>query len=171
MFRGMIDEAKAAANELIARVATRVAIGVVFLVAIGFAVAALTMQLVARYGAINASWMIAAAFAVLGLIGLIAAKVHDSRQDVRKVEEEQKAEAAAPTMAEATTTAAMQLPLALVGSLLTTTGGFISPLTVLRFLARNKALVAFGGILAVLLWPQPHAGGDAAHDAVAEPAE
>ena len=50
MFSGMIDEAKAAVQELLARVATRAAIGVVFMIAIGFAIAALTMQLVDRFG-------------------------------------------------------------------------------------------------------------------------
>jgi len=170
VFAGIIDDAKAAVHELIARVATRAAIGIVFLIAIGFAVAALTMQLVERFGAVTATWIVAAAFAVLGLIGLAASKIHDSRVEERKIEEEQKAEAASPSMSEATSKAAMQLPLALVGSILTSTSGFVSPLSVLRFLARNAALVLFGGILAVLLWPQ-HGAGDDAVRPVAEPAE
>lgn len=170
MFQGMIDEVKASVQELVTRVATRAAIGVVFLVAIGFAVAALTMQLVNHFGGITASWMLAAGFAVVGLVGLVAAKMHDNRQEERKQEEEQQAEAASPSMAGATSEAAMQLPIALIGSLLTTTSGFISPLTVLRFLARNAALVAFGGILAVLLWPQKNVA-DAAVQPVPEPAE
>lgn len=170
MFRGIIDEAKAAAQELLARVATRAAIGAVFMIAIGFAIAALTMQLVARFGGVTASWMIAAGFALLGLVGLAASNFHDTRLEERKIEEEQQAEAAAPGMSEATSQAAMQLPLALVGSILTSTSGFISPLTVLRFLARNVALVAFGGILAVLLWPQRTTAEDPVVPA-AEPAE
>lgn len=170
MFRGMIDEAKAAAHEILARVATRAAIGVVFLVAIGFAVAAMTMQLVDRFGAVTATWMLAAAFAVIGLVGLVGAKMHDNRQEERKAEEEKQAEAASPSMSEATTTAAMQLPLALVGSLLTSTSSFISPLTLLRFLARNAALVAFAGMLAMLLWPQRSASDEAVQP-VADPAE
>lgn len=170
MFRGIIDEAKAAVHDMLARVATRAAIGVVFLVAIGFAIAALTLQLVERFGAVTASWIVAAGFAAIGLIGLVAAKMHDNRQQERKAEEEQKAEAEEPSLKSATSSAAVQLPVALVGSLLTTTSGFISPLTVLRFLARNAALVAFGGILAVLLWPQRGAIGDPVRPVV-EPAE
>lgn len=170
MFRGMIDEAKAAVHEVMARVATRAVIGVVFMVAIGFAIAALTMQLVDRFGGVTASWIIAGGFAVLGLIGLAIANVHDRRQDERKLEDERQAEAASPSMGEATSKAAMQLPLALVGSLLTTASGFISPLTLLRFLGRNAALVAFGSMLAVLLWPQSSRDEEPVVPA-AEPAE
>lgn len=171
MFSGLIDEVKAAAHELLARVATRAAIGVVFLIAVGFAVAALTMQLVERFGAVTASWMIAAAFAILGLVGLAAAYLHDSRVEVRKAEEEQRAEAEPSSVGEAASKAAAQLPLALVGSLLTTTSGFISPLAVLRFLGRNAALVAFAGILAVLFWPQPAESEAPPGEPLADPAE
>lgn len=169
MFQGIIDDAKSAANEILSRVATRAAIGVVFLVAVGFATAGLTLWLVDRFGGITASWILAAAFAAIGLIGLIAAKMHDSRQEERKAEEERLAAEAEPppTMADATT--AMKIPLALVGSLLTTTSSFISPVTLLRFLARNAALVAFTGLLAMVLWPQ--APADDAGQRMPEPAE
>lgn len=160
MFRGLIDDVKAAAANVVARIATRAAIGVVFLVAIGFAVAAITLHLVDRFGGITASWILAVGFAVIGVIGITAAKVHDNREQERKAEEERQAEAEGPSMAQATSQAAKQLPLALVGSLLTTTSGFVSPLTLLRFIGRNAALVAFGGILAVLLWPQRSAADD-----------
>lgn len=153
MFRGMIDEIKSAASEVAARIATRAAIGVVFMVAIGFAVAAITLQLVERFGGITASYIIAAVFALLGLLGVVVARVHDSKVEERKVEEEKQAEAE-PSLSKATSEAAMHLPLALIGSVLTSTSGFISPLTVLRFAARNAALLVFGGILTLILWPQ-----------------
>ena len=168
MFQGIIDDAKAAANEMLARVATRAAIGVVFLVAIGFAIAGLTMLLVDRYGAITASWVLAGGFAAIGLIGLVAANMHDNRQEERKAEEEKLAAEAEPSPTMADATSAAKIPLALVGSLLTSTSGFISPTTVLRFLARNAALVAFAGLLAMVLWPQ---STDDTVQPVVEPAE
>jgi hypothetical protein len=138
-------------------------------VAIGFAVAAVTMQLIDRFGAIQASWIIASGFLVLGLIGLAFAWWHDRPTDQSPTEV--KPEVAASASAdEATLPANMQLPLALVGSLLTTSSSFISPLTLLRFLGRNAALVTFAALLALVLWPQRPESGDAPGP-VAEPAE
>ena len=169
MFQGIIDDVKSAASEMLARVATRAAIGVVFLMAIGFAIAGLTAWLVDRLGAIKASWILAALFAAIGVIGLVAARMHDSRQEERKAEEERLAAEAEPAPSMTDFTSAAKIPLALVGSLLTTTSGFISPTTVLRFLARNAALVAFTGLLAVVLWP--HTDADDTVQRVPEPAE
>jgi hypothetical protein len=68
-------------------------------------------------------------------------------------------EVVADQKAEETDTAAvasevaMQAPLALLGALLTSSGGPSSALSIVKLLARNLPLVVLLGIVGVLLWP------------------
>ena len=73
MFRGLINDAKSAAGSLIARYLARASVAVPFIVAIGFGVAAITLLLVERFGAINAYLMVAGGFTVIGFITEAAA--------------------------------------------------------------------------------------------------
>lgn len=160
MFRGLIDDAKLAISEIVARYTTRAVIGAFFAVAIGFAVAAITVQLVARFGAITAFWMIAGGFAVIGLIGLALENLRE-QQEVQPAAQSEKSEMQ-QVAATAATEAAVQLPIALIGSMLTGPAGPISALSILRLLGRNFPLIVLLVGVGILLWPQNSASQDAA---------
>lgn len=170
MFRGLIDDAKIAAGDVAARFATRAAVAALFIVAVGFALAAITVQLVNHFGAITAYAMIAGVFAGLGLIGIVALNVREAKQD----ESDVKAEAAdtADVASSAAAEAAVQLPIALLGSLLASPAGPASAMGLLRFIGRNFALIVLLGLLAIVLWPRKETRsdtGDAAGDAMPNP--
>lgn len=160
MFRGLIDDAKIAAGDAAARFATRAAVAALFIVAVGFALAAITVQLVDQFGAITAYSMIAGAFAGFGLIGIVALNVREAKQH----ESDVKAEAAdtANVASSAAAEAAVQLPIALLGSLLASPAGPASVMGLLRFIGRNFALIVLLGLLAIVLWPRKDVASDAA---------
>ena len=69
MFRGLISDAKAAAGAVIVKYVARASVAVPFLIAGGFATAALTVMLVDRYGAQTAYWLLAGGFTLIGRSG------------------------------------------------------------------------------------------------------
>ena len=68
MFRGLINDAKAAAGSLVGKYLMRASVAVPFIIAFGFGIAAITLLLVDRFGAINAYLMVAGDFTLIGLI-------------------------------------------------------------------------------------------------------
>ncbi len=152
MFRGLINDAKSAFGEVLARYATRAIIGVLFAVAAGFAVAAITVQLVASFGAITAFWMLAGGFAVIGLIGIAVENLRETTVDAQANEAVRQDTESVATAAAAE--AVLQLPIALLGSVVTSSAGPLSVLGLLRFLGRNFSLVVLVALVAMLFWPQ-----------------
>lgn len=151
MFRGLIDDAKSAVGDVVARYATRAAIAVIFAVAVGFAVSAIVVQLVDRFGTITALWMIAGGFAVIGIVALVIEGLREKHQETAdKVAEQHDTEQVA---ASAASEAAMQLPIAVLGSLLSGPAGPISALSIVRFLGRNFPLVVLIVGIGMLVWP------------------
>ncbi len=158
MFKGLINDAKSAIAEIITRYATRAVIGVLFVIAIAFAIAAITVQLVNHFGAVAAYWMVAGGFAMIAVIGIVA-------EGWREKKEEDEAEKAAQHDTEALASsaaaqAAVQLPIALVGTLLTSSAGPLSALGIMRFLGRNFSLVVLLMLIGMLFWPQEDAAGN-----------
>ena len=68
MFQGLISDAKAASGLLIDKYFARASVVVPFVVALGFATAAITLMLVNRFGYIAAFWIIAGGFTLIGLV-------------------------------------------------------------------------------------------------------
>jgi len=66
MFRGLINDAKAAAGSLVGKYLMRASVAVPFIVAIGFGVAALTVVLVEKFGSLYAYLMVAGGFTLIG---------------------------------------------------------------------------------------------------------
>jgi hypothetical protein len=75
MFQGIINNAKAAAGSMVAKYAARASVAVPFIVALGFATAAVTLMLVEQFG----HFMVAGGFTVIGLLAalIVRTKEHD----------------------------------------------------------------------------------------------
>lgn len=71
MFQGIINNAKATAGSMVVKYAARASVAVPFIVALGFATAAVTLMLVERFGHQNAYFMVAGAFTVIGLLAAL----------------------------------------------------------------------------------------------------
>ena len=62
MFAGLINQVKSAASDLVLQYLARASVAVPFVIALGFALAAVTVMLVERFGQVIAYWMVAAAW-------------------------------------------------------------------------------------------------------------
>ena len=89
MFAGLVKQAKSAASDLALKYLARASVALPFVIALGFALAAVTVTLVERYGQVMAYWMVAGSLAI---IGVVAAAV----VSVKEQEEEQAEQAAMP---------------------------------------------------------------------------
>ena len=156
MFRALINDAKAAATSVVAKYLARASVAVPFLIAAGFAIAAITHMLIQRFGAVLGCWLLAAGFTLIGVVATLLVKVKEHEEEVA----EQQAEAAdtAEVANEAAAQALMQAPLALVGGLLSTPLGPKSVANGAKLILRNLPLVVLLGLIALLFWPtQPTA--------------
>ena len=145
MFRGLISDAKAAAGAVIVKYVARASVAVPFLIAGGFATAALTVLLVDRYGAQTAYWLLAAGFTLFGMTAALVVTVKEQEEEV-----------------------AMQAPLALLSALLASPMGPNSAFGIAKLLGRNLPLVLLLVIGGFLLWPRDPAA-DGADVAAAGP--
>jgi len=68
MFQGLLKRAESTINSVLAKYLGRALVAIPLLVAAGFATAALTVKAVEIYGAVSAYTMMAALFAVIGLV-------------------------------------------------------------------------------------------------------
>jgi hypothetical protein len=151
MFRGLINDAKSAAGSLIGKYLARASVAVPFVVALGFATAAITLMLVERFGAITASWIIAGGFTVIGLVATLVITVKEQEEEVAEKQAEQADTVGVTT--DAAAQAAAQVPLALLGALLSTPLGPSTVSKAASVLARNIPLVVLLAVIALLFWP------------------
>ena len=151
MFRGLINDVKAAAGSVVSKYAVRASVAVPFVIAAGFATAGVTLWLIDYYGAQKAYFIVAGGFVTLGLIAAILVQ---SREQVETVADTKAAAVDTASVAtEAVAAAAEQLPLAMLGTLLTSQ---LSPEAIISLdkgLGRNAPLVLLVAALGVLLWP------------------
>ena len=159
MFRGLISDAKAAAGAVIVKYVARASVAIPFLIAAGFATAAITVMLVDRYGAPTAYWAVAGAFTAIGLVAALVVTVKEQEEVVAEAKAEEPGVAAE---------VAMQAPLAL-SALLASPLGPSSALGILRVLGRNLPLVLLLVIIGVLMWPREDADATEPANADAEP--
>jgi hypothetical protein len=151
VFEGLVREAKTAASGLLLKYIARASVAVPFAIALGFALAAITVMLVQWLGHVPAYWIMAAGLALVGLIAGVAVS--------KKEEQEEKAEELAEqtdtqeVVSEATAQALGQAPFALLGTLAAAPGGVTTLLPVVRLLGRNLPLVLLLVMIGALFWP------------------
>ena len=119
MFRGLINDAKSAASSLVLKYVARASVAIPFVIALGFALAALTAWLVTQYGYVTGYLLMAGGLAA---VGVIAALVVSFKEHEEEVADEAAEEADTSKVA---TEVAAQAPLALLGALFTVPGGGI----------------------------------------------
>ena len=68
MFQGLINNAKSAVSGLVLKYVARASVAVPFFIALGFALAAITVMLVDRFGHVTAYWAVAGGMALVGAI-------------------------------------------------------------------------------------------------------
>ena len=151
MFAGLMNQAKAAASGLVLKYVARASVAIPFVIAIGFAIAAVSVMLVQRFGHVAGYWMMAGGLAAIGVIAAIAVSVKEHEQEAA----EQKAEAAViqEVVSDGTTQAMVQAPLALLGGLFAAPGGASATLKVAGILGRNFPLVLLLVLIGALFYP------------------
>ena len=81
MFSSLIDHAKLRVSSATTRLVGRVVVGVLFLIAAGFGVAAIQIALIDAFGAIMACIIMAAAFVLLALLVAVIVVLQQRHQD------------------------------------------------------------------------------------------
>jgi hypothetical protein len=155
VFAGLINQAKAAASDLAFKYLARASVAVPFVIALGFALAAVTVMLVERFGQVTAYWMVAGGLAVIGAVA--AAVVSVKEQEEEETEEAAQAADTGDVVSEAAAQAVVQTPIALLGALFSLPGGPASALSVARVLGRNFPLVLLLVMIGALFWPSEDA--------------
>jgi hypothetical protein len=166
VFRTLINDAKSAAVSVVARYAVRASVAVPFLVAAGFGTAALTLMLMDRFGSLTAYTIMAGGFAAIGLVVALAVTVKEQEEEVTDAAAEQNDTGEVAT--DAAAQAAVQLPLALLGTLMTTPLGPGAALGGAKMIGRNLPLVVLLALVGLLFWPKA-AAEEEAPDAPAPP--
>ncbi len=166
MFAGLINQAKSAASHVIIKYVARASVAVPFVIAAGFALAAITVMLVERFGHVMAYWLLAGGLALIGVIAstIVSVKEHQeevAEQEAAKTDTEQ-------VVSDATAEAMVQTPIALLGALMTMPGGAAGALSAARLLGRNWPLVLLLVAIGALYWPTKN---DAPLEEEREPAQ
>jgi hypothetical protein len=152
VFKGLINDAKAAAASFVGAYLVRASVAVPFLVALGLATAAIGLELSNRFGARIALWLLAGAFCAIGLLAALAVTIKEQQQEMEAAEEQQSSDAGIGEMTSAAATqAATQLPAALLGALMQSPS--LSGLAVGRTINRHMPLILLLLMVALLFWP------------------
>ena len=151
MFAGLIKQAKSAASHLVLKYVARASVAVPFVIASGFALAAITVMLVERFGHVMAYWLVAGGLALIGIIASVAVSVKEHEEEAT---EQQAAKSDTEELvSDATAQALAQTPVALLGALATMPGGAAGALSAARLLGRNWPLVLLLVMIGALFWP------------------
>jgi hypothetical protein len=151
LFAGLINDAKAAVSHLVLRYVARASVAIPFVLALGFAVAAIAVMLVERFGHVTGYWIMAGGLAAIGIGAAIAVSVKEHEEEAA----DQKAEQAdtGEVVSDATAEAMFQAPLALLGALFSAPGGAAGAFKIARVLGRNFPLVLLLVMIGALFWP------------------
>ncbi len=149
MFQGLINNAKSAVSGLVLKYVARASVAVPFFIALGFALAAITVMLVDRFGHVTAYWAVAGGMALVGAIAAVIVSAREREEEVaEQVADKTDTE---EVVGNAAAQAMVQTPIALLGALFTS-----SPATAIsgvRLLARNLPLVLLLVMIGSLFWP------------------
>jgi hypothetical protein len=151
VFAGLINQAKSAVSGVVLKYVARTSVAIPFVIAAGFALAAGTVMLVERFGQVTAYWAMAGGLAAIGVIAALVVSVKEHEEE--KAEQVAEKTDTGEVMSDAAAQAAVQAPIALLGTLLTTGGGASSALSVARVLGRNLPFVVLAVLLGALFWP------------------
>ena len=151
MFRGLINDAKAAAGSLIGKYVARASVAVPFVVAFGFGTAALTVFLVDKLGHLNGYLAMAGGFAFVGLVAMLAVNAKEHHEEVLDAQAEATDTQGVTT--DAAAQAAAQAPLAILGALLASPAGPSTLTGGAKLVARNIPLVVLLVLIGMLFWP------------------
>ena len=151
MFAGLIRQAKSAAIHLVLKYVARASVAVPFVIAAGFAIAAMTVMLVERFGHVMAYWLVAGGLTLIGVIASIVVSVKEHEEEV--VEEQAAKTDTEELVSDATAQTLVQTPVALLGALMTMPGGATGALSAARLLGRNWSLVLLLVMIGALFWP------------------
>ena len=80
MFQGLINNAKSAVSGLVLKYVARASVAVPFVIALGLALAAITVMLVNRFGQLTAYWTIAGGLALVGVLAAIIVSVKEHEE-------------------------------------------------------------------------------------------
>jgi hypothetical protein len=168
VFAALINQAKSAVSGLVLKYVARASVAVPFAIALGFALAAITVILVERFGHVMAYWLVAGGLAVIGIVAAMAVSVKAHEEEVA---EQQAAKTdTQEVVSEATAQAVVQTPIALLGALFSMPGGAGSALSAARLLGRNLPLVLLVVMIGALFWPaQKDESSEEGIDAVRKP--
>ena len=158
MFAGLINQAKSAASHLVLKYVARASVAVPFVIAVGFAMAAIMVMLVERFGHIMAYWLVDGGLALIGVIASIVVSVKEHEEEV--VEQQAAKNDTEDLVSDATAQAIAQTPVALLGALMTMPGGAAGALGAARLLGRNWPLVLFLVMIGALFWPSENTDED-----------
>jgi len=164
VFAGVINQAKSAASGLVLKYVARASVAVPFVIALGFALAAITVMLVERFGHVTGYWLVAGGLAAIGIIAAVTVSVKEHGEEVAEQHAEQSD--TQEVIGEATAQAMVQAPLALLGAIFTMPGGATGALKVARVLGRNYPLVLLLVLIGALFFPTQSKADDA--EAMAE---
>jgi hypothetical protein len=151
MFAGLIDQAKSAVSGLVLKYVARASVAVPFVIAVGFALAAVTVMLVERFGHVMAYWLVAGGLAAIGVVAALVVSVKEHEEEVAEKQAETTDTAA--VVSDATAEAMVQTPIALLGTLFSVPGGASAALSTARLLGRNYPLVLLLVLIGALFWP------------------
>jgi MFS family permease len=127
--------------------AERAGIAVLLVLAVAFAIAAITGMLVNRYGQVKAYWFLTAGFIVIGAIAAWGIALMEHQTEARQQKEVKKA------MQAATQETIELAPVVLAASMVSTPAGASSALALARFIGRNWPLFVLLGLASGLIWP------------------
>jgi hypothetical protein len=151
VFAGLITQANSAASHLVLKYVARASVAVPFVIAAGFALAAITVMLVERFGHVMAYWLVAGGLALIGVIASIVVSVKEHEEEAA---EQQAAKTdTEEVVSDAAAQALVQTPVALLGALMTMPGGAAGALGAARLLGRNWSLVLLLVVIGALFWP------------------
>jgi len=156
VFKGLIDHAKAAAANLVLKYLARASVAIPFLIALGFALAAITAMLVQRYGQIAAYWTVAGGLAAIGVVAAVAVTAREHVEEGVAERAEPPADdtgAATSGFLGVSSESMLQAPIAILGAILTAPGGPSSAFRIARLLGRNFPLVLLLVMISGLFWP------------------
>lgn len=159
MFARLVDQAKAAVSSLVLKYVARASVAIPFVIALGFALTAITIMLVERFGHVAAYWTMAGGLAAIGIIAAVAVTAKEHEEELG----EQKAAAANTqhVMSDATAQAITQAPLAALGTLFAMPGGTANALKAARIVGRHWPLALLLVMIGVLFWPTEGNGATA----------
>jgi hypothetical protein len=158
VFAGLINQAKSAASHLVLKYVARATVAVPFVIGAGFALAAITVMLVERYGHVMAYWLVAGGLALIGVIASIVVTVKEHEEEV--VEQQTAKADTEELISDATAQVLAQTPVALLGAVMTMPGGAAGALSAVRLLGRNWPLVLLLVMIGALFWPTEDASGE-----------